>query len=726
MELAARLAQERRGRLAAERLLELKQEELFAANRKLGKHAQALSHEIIEQRAEVETVRVENTRVKSDLNQAQKRFQAAERRLWDSIQTISDGFAVFDSDSRLIIANDAYLSVFDGVDEVQPGVTYARILQILTDEGIVDIGDLSRAGWRREMLDRWQSETGEAKVIRLWNDQYVRLVDRRTSDGDIVTLGLNITESVRYESDLKDARDRAEVANRAKSAFLANMSHEIRTPMNGILGMAELLSESASGDDEQRLYVETIRSSAEALLVIINDILDYSKIEADKMELHPAPFDLERSIHEVILLLQPSARDKGLTFLVDYDLFLPTQFVGDPGRIRQILTNLLGNAVKFTPSGHVLVRVTGVTSKDGRSARIHLNVEDTGIGIPADKIQHVFGEFNQVETEKNRQFEGSGLGLAITRQLVMMMGGDIWADSEEGRGSCFGLHIELGIVDGAEVTPPLASMNLKKVLVVDDLDPNRIILGKQLGQLGLDVTCAETAAQALQALPEGFDLIMTDHNMPEMDGPELAQAIRETGCETPIILLSSNPGFAQNDPARDVFRMILQKPLPRDELFTALGHVPELAHLDAVQVIRPPDTGRLRILAAEDNRTNRMVLGKMLKDLDIDLHFAEDGEQAVALFAKLQPDLIFMDISMPKVDGREATRRIRDMESGAPVPIVALTAHALKDDEEDIRKAGLDDYLTKPLRKPALYDVIEKKCGLLPLAQDGPPQAASG
>ena len=726
MDLAARLAQERRGRLAAERLLELKQEELFAANRKLGKHAQALSHEIIEKRAEVETVRDENTRVKSDLNQAQKRFQTAERRLWDSVQTISDGFAVFDSDSRLIIANDAYLSIFDGMDEVQPGVTYARILQILTDEGIVDIGGLSRAAWRKEMMERWQSEAGEAKVIKLWNEQYVRLVDRRTSDGDIVTLGLNITESVRYERDLEDARDRAEVANRAKSAFLANMSHEIRTPMNGILGMAELLSESVDGDDDQTLYIDTIRSSAEALLVIINDILDYSKIEADKMELHPAPFDLERCIHEVILLLQPSARDKGLTLLVDYDLFLPTQFIGDPGRVRQILTNLLGNAVKFTLSGHVLVRVTGITAEDGSSARIHLNVEDTGIGIPADKVDHVFGEFNQVESEKNRQFEGSGLGLAITRQLVQMMGGDIWVESEEGRGSCFGLHIDLGIVEGADVTPPLASMELKKVLVVDDLEANRIILNKQLGQLGLGVVCVESAAQALQALPDGFDLILTDHNMPEMDGPELAQAVRDAGVETPIILLSSNPGFARNDPARELFRMILQKPLPRHELFTALGHLPEVAQAEEVRVTEPLPTGRLRILAADDNRTNRMVLGKMLKNLDIDLHFAEDGEQAVALYTKLQPDMIFMDISMPKVDGREATKRIRAMESGAPVPIVALTAHALKGAEEDIRKAGLDDYMAKPIRKPGLYAAIEKHCGQLPMLEGDPPQAASG
>ena len=727
MDLAARLAQERRARLAAERLLELKQEELFAANRKLGHRARALTHEIVEKRAEVATVRDENTRVKSDLSQARERFEVAERRLWNSVQTITDGFAVYDSDSRMIIANDAYLSIFDGLKEVRQGITYAHILQLLTEEGIVDVGDQTREEWRADMQARWEAGSNAGKVIRLWNDQYVRLVDRHTSDGDVVSLGLNITEAVRYERELEKARDTAEVANRAKSAFLANMSHEIRTPMNGILGMAELLAESQT-DEEQQLYIDTIRNSAEALLVIINDVLDYSKIEADKMELHSAPFDLERCIHEVILLLQPTARDKGLTLLVDYDLFLPTQFNGDPGRIRQILTNLLGNAVKFTLRGHVLIRVTGVTAEDGSSARIHLNVEDTGIGIPAEKADHIFGEFNQVESEKNRQFEGSGLGLAITRQLVKMMGGDIWVESEEGQGSCFGLHIDLGMVEGVDMAPPLSLNGLRKVLIVDDLEANRIILEKQLRQLRLEVTSCTNGAEALERVVDGFDLLITDHNMPEMDGPELAQAIRAAGHDVPMILLSSNPGFARNDPARDLFRMILQKPQPRNELFAALGHVqPDQARTVGPIPEDPASTRKLRILAADDNRTNRLVLDKMLKPLDIDLHFAEDGEQAIALFNKLAPDLIFMDISMPKIDGREATRRIREIEADrdAHTHIIALTAHALKGDEDEVRQAGLDAYLTKPLRKKAIFGAIEEFCGCLPLKEE-PPQAASG
>ena len=316
MSLANRLAEERRARLAAERLLELKQAELSAANRKLGQHALALTKQIGQTQAEVATVRDENERVKSDLHVAHEKVEIAERRLWHSIQTIQDGFAFFDADSQMIGANTAYLSVFDEMEEMSPGVSYIRILQILTDEGIVNTEDLVPEAWRARMSARWLKPAPEPVVIRLWNDQYIKLIDQRGHEGDVVSLALNITSTVQYEADLKAARVRAEVANRAKSAFLANMSHEIRTPMNGVVGMAELLPDTEL-TKEQRLYTNTIRNSGDALLVIINDVLDYSKVEAEKLVLHPEPFDLERCIHEVVMLLQPSARDKGLTLMVD-------------------------------------------------------------------------------------------------------------------------------------------------------------------------------------------------------------------------------------------------------------------------------------------------------------------------------------------------------------------------------------------------------------------------
>ena len=719
MNLATKLSEERRARLAAERLLELKQAELFAANRKLGRHAQALSEEIHETRARVQTVQDENRRVKSDLSVAHQKIEIAERRLWHSIETIRDGFAFFDQDNVMIAANHAYLWAFDGVEEVRPGITYPRILQLLTEEGIVNIDPHRPAEWRAMMQRRWEEPAPAPTVIRLWNNQYVKLIDQRGKDGDVVSLALNITETVRHEKELKKARERAEAANRAKSAFLANMSHEIRTPMNGVVGMAELLADTALSE-EQRLYVSTIRNSGEALLVIINDVLDYSKIEAGRLVLHSEDFDLERAIHEVILLLLPGARDKGLELLVDFDLFLPTMFTGDPGRIRQVLTNLIGNAVKFTPSGHVLVRVVGVQDAPDES-RVHITVEDTGIGIPADKTRHIFGEFNQVEDERNRRFEGTGLGLAITQRLIAAMGGRIWVESEPGRGSCFGVALALPVAEAAgdPVLPPGARG--RRALVVDVQEVNRQILMRQVQAMGMMAIPCASGRGALARAAGGVDLVLTDHAMPDMDGLELAEALRAAGSDAPVIVLSANPAFARQDPAHVHLHAILQKPVPRRALFSALaglwaeGAAPEVPAPMALPVAATaadsaPGEGRLmRVLAAEDNRTNQLVFSRMVQGLEIELRFAANGIEAVAAHAEFRPDLVFMDISMPQMDGKEATAAIRAQEAErgeARVPVVAMTAHALDGDREGILAAGLDDYLTKPLRKAAILERI--------------------
>ncbi|MFN2369361.1 MAG: ATP-binding protein, partial [Desulfurivibrionaceae bacterium] len=464
MSLANKLAEERRGRLAAERLLEQKQAELHAANRKLGLHARALSHEVTETREEVRTVRDENQRVKSDLTVANEKVEIAERRLWHSIRTIEDGFAFFDADSRMIAANGAWLAVFDGLDMVRPGISYVEVLQLITEEGIFNIGERTPQEWREYMLDRWQSPAPEPEVVRLWNGQYIRLTDRRGADGDMVSLVQNITAMIRYEKDLKEARRKAEAANRAKSAFLANMSHEIRTPMNGVLGMADLLIEGTL-DDEQRLYVTTIRHSAEALLVIINDVLDYSKI----------------------------------------------------------LTNLMGNALKFTEAGHVLIRVTGVQAAEGAEADIRVSIEDTGIGIPPDKVDHIFGEFNQVDDAQSRKFEGTGLGLSITQKLVRLMGGDIWVESEQGVGSTFGFSLLLPVAEAGLPDDMRPAPHLARALVVQPHDNSRALLERQLGALGLEVTACDDP-RAAPDLAGGADLVICDHVMPDMDGMELATA----------------------------------------------------------------------------------------------------------------------------------------------------------------------------------------------------------
>jgi signal transduction histidine kinase/DNA-binding response OmpR family regulator len=706
MSLASKLTEERRSRLAAERMLELKKAELFAANRKLGRHAQQLSEEIVETRAEVESIRGENQRVKSDLSAANQRIAITERRLWYSIETIKDGFAFFNGDNEMIMANRAYLNVFDGLEVVKPGVNYITILQVLTDEGIVNTGDLPARAWRKMMTDRLHSTDPDPVIIKLWNGASIKLHDQRGPGGDMVSLGLDITATVAYEKKLKEARAIAESANRAKSAFLANMSHEIRTPMNGVVGMAEVLADTEL-DAEQQLYVQTIKNSGEALLVIINDVLDYSKIEAKRLDLHPEPFDLERAIQEVLMLLQPSVRDKGLRTALDYDLFLPSQLIGDPGRIRQVLTNLIGNAVKFTAQGHILVRVTGVVDEDAKTAQVHIVIEDTGIGIPADMVDHIFGEFNQVENERNRQFDGTGLGLAISQRLVEMMGGDIWVTSEEGNGSCFGVKLPM-VPQAASMAAGFARpADLRNVMIVDDVDIHRTILERQLTQLGLTVTSCASGKEALACFGPEIDLLITDHNMPNMDGFELCAALREQGLPVPILLCSDHPSDALIDPSAPLVQGILPKPLPRAALLDQLTKLySEPDHGPPAISILPRV---MRILAAEDNKTNQLVFRKMIKDLNIDLTFASNGEEAVELFQSIVPDLVFMDISMPKMDGKEATAAIRQLESGTGqrVPIISMTAHAMAGDDRVLIEAGMDHYLTKPLRKPQILEQIE-------------------
>ena len=833
MEMTERLAKERRARLAAERLLEQKSRELFAANQKLAMHARVLSDEIVVQRSvvreaqsEAEALKGQNARFVTALENAHTVAVMAERRLWDSIDTIRDGFAVFDSGLQMVAANRAYTGGFAGLN-VGPGVSYGSVLQLAAERGLVRLEGEPVDDWVARMLARLEDEVIEPVVVQMANGNYLRLVDRRARDGDLVTLAIDITEQMRIwaaieaipdgfvlfdredrlltcnqqyrdihpesadilrpgvtfedilrhglargkyaeavgreaewmsermaahrapssiheqkvsngrwlrvleqstpdggrvglrvditdwkdqQAALEAARLQAEAANRAKSAFLANMSHEIRTPMNGVVGMAELLCDTQLSE-EQRLFAETIRSSGEALLVIINDILDYSKIEAERLTLHPEPFDLERTIHEVAMLLQPRARAKGIDLMIDYDMFLPTRFVGDPGRIRQVLTNLIGNAVKFTDHGHVLVRVVGPEG-GGRAQQVHVTVEDTGIGISPANLGHIFGEFNQVEDQQNRKFEGTGLGLAITRRLIERMEGSVWVDSELGKGACFGFKIRLPV---SEDTPEARlPITLRRALVVDDQFINRTILERQLTPHGIAVTLCRSGAEALAMLARdaGFDVVLTDHDMPEMDGLALARQIRAAGHRMPVVMLSSNPFVAREAGEAAGLAAILQKPLLRSDLYR---HLQALSAPAPAAVTRAHNAGggrrQMRVLAAEDNRTNQLVFAKMVKDIDIDLRFASNGREAVELFQSWQPDLIFMDISMPEMDGREAASAIRQIEDGhSHVAIVALTAHAMDGDGAEILAAGLDKYMTKPLRKSAILEALEAFC----------------
>ncbi len=716
------LSMERRARLAAERMLDLKQNELFAANAELSKHALALSGEIIEQREEVETVRHvaeelrgENTRALKDLEQANDATDRAERRLWDSVETIVDGFAVFDSSGALVAANSAYLSVFEDMEMVVPGIRYAAIVDIMMDEGIVDTDGQQPEDWRSDMLTRWQSTELQPKVIKLWNGEFIKLVDRRSKNGDTVSLALNITETIEREHELEAARKKAEAANRAKSAFLAKMSHELRTPMNGVVGMADLLVDTPL-DEEQRLFVDTIRTSGETLLTLINDVLDFSKMEASKLVLHRELFDLEQTLTEVLMLFQPAVLVKDVDLIIDYDMFLPTRFVGDAVRIRQILTNLIGNAVKFTSSGHVLVRAVGLPNGQDNDYRVHVTVEDSGPGIADNMIEHIFGEFNQVEDEKNRKFEGTGLGLAISKQLVGLMGGKIWVDSELGQGSSFGFFIALPSPEGAAFQLEQMPEWVKRIVMLSRPSQSARILSEQLRILGADVVDMTPEEFRNAPVTEVCDVLVVDAAGPENIGTEVTGTMQERGGNIPVILMQN----LQSGDADHGYKAltILTKPVGRKVLVEAINAI------DRKEVVEEPPSGdnadpdvsalvgnrRMRVLAAEDNKTNRLVLSKLVGKLEIDLEFAENGVEAVKKWQSFQPDLVFMDISMPVMDGKEATQRIREieLENGAlHTPIVALTAHAMDGDGDEFLAAGLDGYLTKPLQKEALFEQIE-------------------
>ncbi len=655
----------------------------------------------------------------------------------EATESLTDGLLIYDKAGIIVEFNSAFNEIMQILNvECAIGMTRRDYVSELLKAGIFSTNGVPNDQWLDDYFASVNLSDTREENLSVGDAHFIRRSRPIPSGGQIMTI-TDVTE-------LKEALDKAKSAEKAKAEFLANMSHEIRTPMNGIIGMTELLSRSEL-DNRQKRFVEIISNSGNALMTIINDILDFSKIDAGKVQLNPVPFVLRDSIEDVTIMLSNSAAEKNLDLLVRMQPDLPSTYIGDVGRVRQILTNLVGNALKFTHYGHVLIDVSGQVNGD--TVDLVIRVEDTGIGIPESQIENVFQKFRQVDGTTTREYEGTGLGLSISSNLVELMGGQISVTSVVNTGSVFTIHLSLPSHQDLE---PVKKLPIEiigaNMLLVDDNVVNRNILREQVKHWKCRSVAVESSAKAIKVLENArdkgikIDLIITDYHMPGMNGEDLFNALqlRPEFADIPVIMLTSvdddhmikrlkEQGLAGllTKPARSSLLLdtittcifeaqnASENPINGtpdfldDRLVPLSDALPQARRekpRDIERRLQPraesPVDRRLDVLIAEDNETNQVYIKYLMEELGLSFKIVPTGRAAVDYWRSENPSIILMDISMPDMNGYEATHVIRADEAKynkVRTPIIAVTAHTLSGDEERCLEAGMDDYISKPV-----------------------------